>query len=287
MKLTRHRLKSQATKKPVNNTDFSQVLKKMQSVSELSKHLKALFIGRAGSGKTTTLATFPKPILILDFREEGTDSISDLGDEVKVIKVEDADEIEQIYWYLKSGDHPFKTVAWENLGQAQRIFMIKSLEEEGKSPEGHANKGTWGNTSGKIQTWVMNYRELPMHFVMTSHPRITESEEDDETQLDPEVGPGVMPSVARMLTGAVDVIGQNFIREVVTRSEGKIKRRVEYAMRLGPHAYYVTKIRKPKNKGITPEFIVDPEFETLIQIKQGLYGGESVKKKTKKKGSKK
>lgn len=268
-------------------TNYDAVVAKIRSVSEIESLLKILMIGPTGTGKTTTLATFPKPILILDFREQGTDSISDFGDDIKLLPVTDADEVEQLYWYLLEGDHPYKTVAWENVSQAQDLFVLKAKQLDGRDPDSHAHKGIWGDAAAKFKNWIMNYRDLPLHVVFTSHPRMTESEEEEDSGgIAPEVGPRTMPSVASTLVGAVNVIGHTFIREATKRgSDGKLQRKVQYAMRLGPHPYYLTKIRKPKSKGKVPDFIVDPDFKALMAITRGEWSGE--KTKPKKKGVKK
>ncbi len=269
-----------------NLTDYDDIVSKIRSVADVQTLLKVLLIGPTGTGKTTTLATFPKPILILDFREGGTDSISDFGDEIKLLPVEDIDEVEQLYWYLYEGNHPYKTIAWENVGQAQDLFVNKAKELEGKEPDGHASKATWGNAAGHFKTWVMNYRDLPMHVLYTSHPRVTESDEEDEDAggIAPEVGPRTMPSVATTLVGAVNVIGHTFIREQTKRGDdGKLVRKMQYALRLGPHPYYQTKVRKPKGMGITPEYIIDPSYAKLLKVTRGEWTDEEGKSKKKKK----
>jgi len=280
------KVKKQKTNKTDSPPDHDDILKKVRSVSDIETYLKCLIIGPTGTGKTTTLATFPKPIIILDFREQGTDSISHYGEEIKLLPVEDIDEVDQLYWYLYEGDHPYKTVAWENVGQAQDLFVKKAKEEEGKDVNAHAHKGTWGNAASKFKGRIMDYRDLPMHTIFTSHPRITESDEEDEDAggIAPEVGPRTMPSVATTLVGAVNVIGHTFIRESATRDEeGKLNRNMQYAMRLGPHPYYQTKVRKPPNKGTTPEYIINPSFDDLMKITRGEWVEDKPKKKKKKK----
>jgi hypothetical protein len=79
-----------------------------------------------------------------------------------------------------------------------------------------------------------------------------------------------MPSVASFLNGAVKIIGNTYIRE---RHEIKDKRKVrsvEYGMRLGPHAYYTTKVRSPVGVAV-PDAIVDPTYEKLLAIMRGDY----------------
>jgi len=278
------------TNKPQTKTDappdHDDILSKVKSVADIQTYLKLLIIGPTGTGKTTTLATFPKPIMILDFREQGTDSISHYGDDIKILPVEDIDEVDQLYWYLREGNHPYQTIAWENVGQAQDLFVKKAKEEDGKDEDSHAHKGIWGDAAAKFKSRVMDYRDLPMHTIFTSHPRVTESDEEDEDAggIAPEVGPRTMPSVATTLVGAVNIIGHTFIRESATRDEeGKLHREMQYAMRLGPHPYYLTKVRKPPDKGVTPEYIINPNFEELMKVTLGEWQPPKTAAKKKKK----
>jgi hypothetical protein len=40
-------------------------------------------------------------------------------------------------------------------------------------------------------------------------------------------------------------------------------------MRLGPHAYYDTKIRRPKGAGPIPDVVVNPSYKKLLAISRG------------------
>jgi len=82
-----------------------------------------------------------------------------------------------------------------------------------------------------------------------------------------------MPSVASVLNAAVTVIGNTFIRRVVTRKKddkGVMKKteRTEYCLRVGPSHLYVTKLRKPRSQ-VAPEFISDPTYESLQEAIKG------------------
>lgn len=65
----------------------------------MSKHRSYVFYGRSGTGKTTAASTFPKPMLLLDAKDRGTDSISDVPG-IDVLDVQTYDEFETAYWYL-------------------------------------------------------------------------------------------------------------------------------------------------------------------------------------------
>src|SRR5690606_35552872 len=91
-------------KKKKSSTGFSDIESRIVGVSETIGNISAVFYGRSGTGKATLSASFPKPILLIDIKEQGNDSIADFSDdEVKVFPVESWDDIEQVYWFLKSG----------------------------------------------------------------------------------------------------------------------------------------------------------------------------------------
>src|SRR5690606_7836569 len=96
------------------------------------------------------------------------------------------------------------------------------------------------------------------------------------------VGPRLMPSVAAILNASVKVIGHTFIREVVKRNLDSIDRKTYFCLRLGPHPYYITKIRKPKDTKC-PEYIVDPSYDKIIDIMRGKSPDQKTSSKNKKK----
>ena len=128
----------------------------------------------------------------------------------------------------------------------------------------------WGVVSGDLQTWLLNYRnlrDLGIHVCFIAHERSNTTEESIEDQIDPSIGPRVMPSVSSFINGAASVIGNTFIRETF---DEKKNRSVQYCMRVGPHAYYVTKVRKPVHTELqVPDVIINPTFEKLMAISRG------------------
>jgi phage nucleotide-binding protein len=248
-------------------------------VEQLPSVLAVLAYGRSGTGKTTFAATFPGPLLLLDIREKGTDSVSNVKG-VKVGEVTTWEQFESIYWYLQKGDHEFKTVVIDQISQLQDLAITKAMVDNGKKPEDQIAKRDWGQAAGLMKTWLLNYRDLidqGIHVVFLAHDRITGGEGEEgsgEDQIDPNVGPRVMPSVASFLNGAVKVIGNTFIRETFAIVNKRKKRSVEYSMRIGPHAYFTTKTRSPV--GIeSPDVIVNPSYEKLMAVLTGTYQDDS------------
>jgi len=243
----------------------------LQAVEALPTLIAALFWGRSGTGKTTLSSTFPKPIVLLDIREKGTDSVSNVRG-VRVGQIETWDEFEEMYWYLKKGQHDFKTVVIDQVTQLQDLAMVQAKKNIGETRD---PRRLFGEAGALMKQWLLNYRDLiddGINVVFLAHDRVSRTDEDSggEDQIDPEVGPRVMPSVASFLNGSVKIIGNTYIKESYTIENKRKVRHVDYGMRLGPHAYYTTKVRSPV--GIkAPDYIVDPSYDKLVAIMRGEY----------------
>ena len=237
------------------------VLDRITSVKALPKVLSMLVYGRSGTGKTTFGASFPTPALLIDIREKGTDSIAD-RDGVDVVSVNTWSEVEEVFWYLKK-EKKYKSVILDQISSLQDLCMEHAMAEEGKEI---MSQRLWGVVSGMMKTWLLNYRDLvedDINVLFIAHDRASkgESGEDDDT-IDPQIGARLMPSVAGTLNGAVKAIGNTYVREVFLEDKS---RKVEYCMRIGPHAYYTTKMRNPLGTTI-PDHLVDPQFSQLMML---------------------
>jgi hypothetical protein len=249
----------------------------VRRVSEIERFHSFVIYGRSGTGKTTLASTFPSPILLIDIRDEGTDSISDMDVDVKEIR--HTDEIEEIYWKLTKDPKRYKTVVLDTVSQWQQM-AIEELAEDKKikggkklGDWGSMTKRDWGDVAAILKEKFINFRDLTrlgINVVFLAQDRVNIEEEGSEVeaQLTPEVGPQVMPSVAKSLNASVSMIGNTFIRVRQVKKEGKIERRIDYCLRIGPNPVYVTKVRKPK-KTEAPSVIPNPTYEDIIEIIRG------------------
>lgn len=254
------------------------------SLSEMSEHKSYVFYGRSSSGKTTLAMSFPRKILLLDVRDRGTDSVSDITPKQGVgMKIEEWDDFEMVYYYLKKNPEEYGTVVIDTMSQLQQLCVKKVLEDQKKSTKdagawGSMRRQDWGEVASIMKEWIINYRDLTdlgMEVVFIAQDRVFNTDEDSDSNdnaLAPEVGPGLSPSIAKTLNAAVNVIGNTFIRQRVITKEvnGKKKeiKKTEYCLRIGPNATYITKIRKPKEV-IVPSILVDPTYETIINAIKG------------------
>jgi hypothetical protein len=269
-------MKSSTSKKPSSTSKGGSILDRIQDVQDLDLVVTAALYGRSGTGKTTISSTFPKPMLVLDISEKGTDSIRDVKG-VKMLPVKSWEDIEDIYWEIADGNAKFATVSIDSVHamQAMAIDFVKA--QRGAKEGEQTTKHDFMRASGLMQEWILNYRDLEdrgINVLFIAHDRtFNAGEEDiDDNQLAPEVGPRLMPSVNSVLCGSVKIVGNTFVREERTKSKRigeRPTRKIQYCLRLGPHSYYTTKVRSPKSSPV-PEYLVDPVYEDILEVMKGM-----------------
>lgn len=213
----------------------------------------------------------------MDVKDEGTDSVSDIKS-IRVTEPKTWEELEDVYWYLKQNPSKYKTVVIDTLTQVQQLIVDEisgsNAAKKGKQAGdwGTMTKQDWGEVSSRMKTWITDMKELPMEVVFIAQDRTFNTETEDGSEdgaIDPEIGPRLSPSISSHLCAAVSVVGNTFIRESISKT--KIKNKIierskkEYCIRLGPSAYYITKMRKPKAIEL-PEFLKNPTYETMLEI---------------------
>jgi hypothetical protein len=247
----------------------SNIADRIKPIEDVESFITMLCYGKAGTGKTVFGCSFPKPLLLLDIREEGQDSVTDVAG-VELLPILTWQDLEDIYWELESGNLKYQSVLIDQLTAMQSLGMQKIREENKQQPSDVFSQRSWGRLGGLMQTWVFNFRELKkkrMHICFNAHERIREAEETEDERLAPSVGANLTQGTATFVSGAVSIIGNSFIREEVDKKTKE--KRTEFCMRVGPHAYYAAKIRRPVSAGPAPDVIVNPSFEKLLAITRG------------------
>jgi len=259
----------------------SEVKKRIHPVEETIGKISGLVYGRSGTGKTTfasSLLELPDfytdrdKVLLLDMREEGTDSVYDQKG-IEVINVSDWRDVEGAYWYLKESDHPYKGLIIDTVTQLQFLAMDEAKRRAKKGKEEAMNKLSWGYLSSMLGPMLLDIRDLPMHSCILAQDRREKIEEGDEESEDllPEMGPAVMPSVSKSLTAMVKFIGQTYIQQKQKPTKKGIRHVTEFRMRIGPHPFYLTKVRTPRYN-VVPKSIKDPSFLKVVKAMRGEYG---------------
>jgi len=241
--------------------------------------------GRPGTGKTTISCTLPKPLLLIDVKDKGTDSgkREDLepGD-ITVFELESFDEIYDLYDYIEENPNKFKSVVIDHMTALQDFCYEKVMDEEGKS---RMSQGMYGTAGGYLKEVINLYKgltDLGITPCFNCQDRMESGDGEGEDQLLPEVGPSLMPSVARTLCAASRVIGHTYQFENVEKLDGaKVRRNIEFRLRLGPNPYYITKVTRPFGTPC-PQFLVNANYSDIMKVVRGKWVESTG---TKKKGS--
>lgn len=245
------------------------LLSRARPVQDIESYTSMLIYGESATGKTAFASTAPKPIILLDMKERGTETIKQVKG-VDVLEIDEWEEVEAIYWELKE-DEKYKTIVLDQVTSMQGICMQGIRKEKNYEKNDTFTQKDWGTLSGRMQEQLLNFRNLfeaDKHVLFLAHQRqFGSGDEGEDNAIAPHIGARMSPSVADFLNGAVSVIGNTFIRE---RFDKKTKERdVAYCMRVGPHGSYRTKIRVPPGSVDVPDVLVNPTFEKVMKLSRG------------------
>ena len=247
----------------------SRVEGKITKASDLPLNLAVVVYGRPKVGKTRFCASAPN-VLLIDCDEKGTDSTRDDLDP-SVIRIQTWSEINDIYWYLQSGEHEFQSVAIDTVSGLQTLAMNFVLGDElardaSRDPD-QPSQRIYQKVTQLMKTQITNYRNLPMNVLFTAHTRTRTTGEDEEDE-QTITGPNVSPAIQTHLLGAVGLIGYMMRREVVVRSrrDGKTRRRKVSRTRLliGPSDRFETGVRYTALKDF--DHLDAPDFSNMLEV---------------------
>jgi len=261
-------------RQPRRSTDIgdikTRVERKVRPASKLPKRFRALVYGKSNTLKTRTVSTLDD-MLLIDVNEEGTDSVRNDYDP-NVYRVYYWSDLTDVYWYLQSGDHPYKAVALDGLTGMQELCMKFVLGDEAardasRDPD-MPSRGVWGKVGELMKTQIVNFRNLPMHVIYTALERkkITGDEEDEDVEI--FTSPALSPSISGTAERAVGMIGYMQHRAVYLKPQekgGKRRRVVRTRMYVGPSETYLTKDRYH----IGVDYVETPNLQALIN---NIYG---------------
>jgi len=134
--------------------------------------LTILIHGESGVGKSTTADTCPGPRLILD--AEGRAKYTPSGPKVTwdpmreappaadgtwntcVCSITDFDQVDQVYTWLRSGNHPFRSVVIDSLMEMQKRAIDKIAGMDQMKTQ------DWGELLRRLEGQVRSFRDLTM-----------------------------------------------------------------------------------------------------------------------------
>lgn len=210
-----------------------KVLERLQNrianIEEVPVTAKVLLYSDPGVGKTTAAALSPKPLIINC--EGGTLCLNKFKDfhkklDIQTFRPDNIKELQEIFWYLKSGQHDRQTVVLDSLSEIQRMCMDEILSDPKRDDKFDRDTPIlqdYSKNTQQLRKLVRAFRDLPINVVFTC----LASERKDETDGSVKVMPDLTPKLAADVMGYVDVVGYMFVseekgvRKLLTQPKGK------------------------------------------------------------------
>ncbi|MCS7317324.1 MAG: ATP-binding protein [Candidatus Dojkabacteria bacterium] len=187
---------------------MSLVMPRIFRASELgtsSRPLRCLVYGDSGIGKTTMLATLPKPLLVIDF-EGGSDIRLINQDNVFIAPVYSRQELSSLLEYIKGiiedNSIDFKSIAFDGFSVFIQQCLREILSENNKNTPTFKE---WQILTSYIKSVILGLINYTTHTVFTalSKKKITQDKEERMNW----IGPDLPKSIREYLRAICDLEG--------------------------------------------------------------------------------
>ena len=152
---------------------------KVKSSKQVIHHVNCMVYGESGIGKTTLLATAPKPLIISI--EGGLLALAEK--DVPIIEVSTFKEIDDIHtWLQKSKEaDKYDTICTDSMSEEAELIL---QEEMLRNKDGRAAYGVMAET---MTYSIRGFRDLPKHTVFTAKVRKVVDESSGTIRFYPSV----------------------------------------------------------------------------------------------------
>lgn len=234
---------------------------RIESASKAQSPLKMVVYGRNGMGKTYFTGTSNLKTLLVDCEEKGFDAVSDRPN-MDVYQLSLWDELQYLYWHLKSGKHDYDVVVIDTITMLSTLCLKWILGDE-RARDSSADplmpdKRHYGKLGIAMTNMIIEWRNLPVHVIFLAQERkfVTETEEGEVLT---EIGPSMTPMPLSTLLGAVGTIGRLYKREVSKNGKTVEERR----MLVSGNDKYIAKTRIRGTKKV----IINPRLDGLLALR--------------------
>ena len=172
----------------------------LKRASELeAKPIRALIYGEPGVGKTTLLATLPRPVVILDF--EGGAAVRLRGEEdIYIAEIGSYEELQEALKELETLKE-VKSIAFDGFS----VFLQALLDEITRKAEKKAPTfREWNLLATLAKGIILNLRKPNKHLVFTAFEKVEKNEKGEVVAIYPDLP----RSVRKYLRGLVDLEGR-------------------------------------------------------------------------------
>lgn len=263
---------------------------------DMTDYLSLLLYGESGSGKTTTWASFPGPILCIvcsggklagEFKSINT---KEHREKIRGVVCNGGDQVLEQLEEAATGK--YQTVVLDHATGLQEVLLRDELgldEVQLQKSYGFTNKDAYQEMARKTKETLFRLLSIPdCHRVIVcqekdhnQYAQESSDESSDDSTLKPCIGGAVSTSVIKWLNPACDYILQAYKRPVTVEKVTKVGTKnvttrkktgeIEYCLRCKPNETFITKFRVPRGHELTDLVIgvEDSAFDRIMGVIKG------------------
>lgn len=228
--------------------------------------------GKSGSGKTSFLSTFPKPLLYCQFGDDGSNSMPTDMPDVGFVTLSTFQDILDVASELES-DKRYKSVAIDTFSLCVNEWIEANITQKNKK----MTQQVWGDIKTDVEHLIRSLQKLSLrrHIILTCH-EVTDVIEDMETAISPDIRPSLNRGSRTYLESMANYgVHMVVVEKEVDKKDGTTATVYRHTAQIMPNPYYWTKVQKPPGLKL-PESIYSPTFDKIQGYLQGgTENGES------------
>lgn len=172
----------------------------------IDRGISIIIYGDPGRGKSTLAATLPVGETLIINTEAGLGPLLGTGHVVFNLN-SDLKQLESLYQYLRTEDHPFRNVVIDNISELQDWMLRVLFKGRGKDfPEVRER----GDVATKMKEYTTLFRDLTtekgMNVIFNAWEETFELERSDAGSIT-KIGPKVTKGIVQDICGKVDMVG--------------------------------------------------------------------------------